>query len=75
MPRAERKKQLPIVAGPPHTVCAMLGIRDDDIRPAINSGEIPSYKLGLRRRIFVADAERWLRSRPPAQPRARGPHG
>lgn len=72
MPRSERKKPLPTVAGSPHTVCAMLNIRDEDIRPAINSGEIPVYKLGLRRRIVVDDAVRWLRT----NPQARGPqHG
>lgn len=66
MPRSAsaRKKPLPILAGSPWAVCAMLGVRDDDIRPAIKSGALKVYKLGLRRRIVVADAVEWLRTHP-----------
>jgi hypothetical protein len=73
MPRSERRDQLPIVAANPHTVCAMLCVRDEDIRPGINSGAIPVYVVGKRRRIVVEDAIRYLRTFP--QP-SRGPaHG
>jgi hypothetical protein len=62
MPRAGRNKPVPIVAGSPHTVCAMLSVRDDDLRPGINSGAIPVFKIGMRRRIFVEDAAKYLRT-------------
>lgn len=70
-PASSRKKPLTVVAGSPSLVCAMLGVRDDDIRPAINSGALAVYKLGLRRRIVVADAVAWLRTNPQA---TRGHH-
>ena len=72
MPRAERKNALTPVAAPPHTVCAMLCVRDEDIRPAIDSGEIPVYRIGARRRIVIEDAVRWLRTNPQAQVQRRG---
>jgi hypothetical protein len=64
MPRATRKKPVPIIAGSPALVCAMLSVRDDDIRPGINDGSIPVYMTGKRRRIFVEDAARYVRTFP-----------
>jgi hypothetical protein len=64
LPRAIRKKPLFPVAGPPHLVCDVLNIRDDDLRDAINSGAVPVYRLGLRRRVVIEDAVKWLRTNP-----------
>lgn len=72
MPRAERKEPLPIVAGAIHTVCAMLNVRDDDLRGGINSGAIPVILLGKRRRIVVADAVAYLRTLPQARGSSNG---
>lgn len=70
MPRATRKNSLPILAAPTNTVAAMLGVRADDLHPAIKSGALPSYKVGTRRRIIVEDAIEWLRS----NQKSGGPH-
>lgn len=74
-PASSRKKPLEIVAASPSAVCAMLGIRDADIRGAINSGALPVYVLGLRRRLVLADAIAWLRTHPQTKQRRGSNHG
>jgi excisionase family DNA binding protein len=34
------------------------------IRAAIESGELPSYMLGAKKRILVSDVEAWIRAQP-----------
>jgi hypothetical protein len=70
MPRSAstRKKPVPIVAGSPSLVSHMLGIRADDIRDMIADG-LPVYTKGLRRRILLKDAEKFLRKWKRVQPK------
>jgi hypothetical protein len=60
MPRARTKKIFPLALSPAMTADA-LGIRADEIAAAILSGDLPIYRVGTRRRIFVRDALRWAR--------------
>jgi excisionase family DNA binding protein len=45
-------------------------IRPEVIHAAIDSGELPAYKIGNKVRVLTSDAEAWIRSHPRA--RAKG---
>jgi len=40
-----------------------LGISERWLRDAIARGEVPTYRLGSRARVKVADVRRWLETR------------
>jgi hypothetical protein len=46
-----------------------LDIRDDEIARGIESGALPVFCMGVKRRILAADVERWVRSWPQAKRR------
>jgi hypothetical protein len=73
MPRSasSRVNPIPVVAGPPSLVCAVLTCRDADIRPGINDGSIPIFRKGLRRWIITDDAVAYIRKFPRVTRRSR----
>jgi excisionase family DNA binding protein len=42
-------------------------IRPEVIRAAIDSGELPAYRIGNKVRVLSSDAETWIRSHPRAR--------
>jgi predicted regulator of Ras-like GTPase activity (Roadblock/LC7/MglB family) len=59
------KQKHPVVylALSPAMLATALGLHFQDIAEAIERGELgPVYVKGVKRRILVSDAERWLRS-------------
>jgi excisionase family DNA binding protein len=54
-----------------NTLCNALDyVRPETIRAAIDSGELPAYRIGNKVRVLTSDAEEWIRSHPRA--RAKG---
>jgi excisionase family DNA binding protein len=48
--------------------CAMHAISRDTFERLVGRGELAAFKLGRRTYVAKAEAERWLRARPPARP-------
>jgi hypothetical protein len=64
MPRARLKKlPIPLIAASPAVIADLLSVRPDDIARWVQQG-LPSYHVGMRRRIFLEDARNFLRSQP-----------
>lgn len=72
MPRVTKNPQV-YLALSPAAVASALDIRADEVSAAINDGLLPVFVMGIKRRILVADIERWVRSWP--QPKRKVPHG
>jgi excisionase family DNA binding protein len=72
MPRVT-KNPVVYLALSPAAVATALGIRADEVADAINNGLLPLFMMGIKRRILVADVERWVRTWP--NPKEERPHG
>jgi hypothetical protein len=62
-----RNKYAPkvLIALSPNTICnALEYIHPEVIRGALDSGELPSYRIGVKTRVLVSDLENWIRSKP-----------
>jgi len=69
MPRVTKNPEMFLALSPAATATA-LSIRPDEVADAIKSGALgPVFMMGIKRRILVADVERWVRSWP--QPKKR----
>jgi hypothetical protein len=72
MPRA-RIKPLPMpIACSPALLADLLDIRADDVARGIELGALIPYRVGMRRRILVADAVAWVKKWPHSKPKNRG---
>jgi hypothetical protein len=60
MPRQNKSPVYPVALSPARMAQA-LSIRADQITDAIRRGELPVYQLGVKRRVLVRDAARWIR--------------
>lgn len=72
MPRVTKNPQV-YLALSPAAVATALDIRADEVATAINDGLLPVFVMGIKRRILVADVERWVRVW--KQPKRKVPHG
>lgn len=61
MPR-QHIKPVEAIAASPAMIAAMLCIRPDDLARAIAEKKIKMYQIGVRRRILVEDAKKWVRT-------------
>jgi len=65
MPRARLKQlPIPIIAASPAVIADLLQVRPDDIARGTESGALPVYIIGNRRRILIEDATAWVKSWP-----------
>ena len=62
MPRSRRVKPVPVLAASPAMIAAMFNIRPDEVADAIARKDLKAYPLGIRKRVLVADAVKWLRT-------------
>jgi len=74
MPRVTKSPVVYLALSPAATATA-LGIRADEVADAINSGALPVFVRGIKRRILTSDIEKWVRSWPQIKPKKDRPHG
>ena len=60
MPRQNKSPVYPIALSPARLAQA-LDLRADQLTAAINAGELTVYQIGVKRRVLVRDAVRWIR--------------
>jgi hypothetical protein len=70
MPRRIKNPVVYLALSPAATATA-LGIKAQRIYDAVDSGALPVYCIGPRRKILVSDTERWVRSHERATKRKR----
>jgi hypothetical protein len=68
MPRVTKNPEV-FLALSPAGVATALGIRDDEVAEAIKNGALSVFTKGVKRRVLVADVERWVRSWPQVKPK------
>ena len=75
MPRVT-KHPVVFVALSPAACATALGILPQEIADAIESGDLPVFVKGIRRRILVSHLERWVLTwpQPPKRKRRKASH-
>ena len=63
MPRPH-KKPVNVLAVSPAMLAAMLSVRPNDIRHAIDAGELKTHGFGNRSRILIKEGVTWFKKRP-----------